>query len=315
MPRTVAVTGATGFIGSHLVRHLVDAGYGVRLLTRRMPVSPIFGDRGVDAVIGGLEDSDSLRQLLDGADAVIHAAGLIKASSREAYFSVNVAGVRRLAEAAAQQANPLRLVLLSSLAAREPQLSDYAASKRAGETALTQSAGGLAWSIVRPPAVYGPGDRETLAFFRAAKRGLIPVPSGQGARLSMIHVEDLADSVIAVMNTETAIGRAFEVDDGKPGGYSWEELAQAAGAALGGTPRLVRVPRPALAALGAMNRLGALMSGRTPMLSPGKIREICHADWACRDRALGELCGWQARRSLSAGFAQTVGWYRAHGWL
>ena len=250
MPRTVAVTGATGFIGGHLVRRLAEAGYRVRVLTRRLPVSPIIGNRAVEAVIGGLEDTDSLSELLGEADAVIHAAGLIKASSRDAFFAVNVAGVRRLAEAATRQPTPLRFVLLSSLAAREPQLSDYAASKRAGETALTQSAGALAWTIVRPPVVYGPGDRETLALFRASKRGLVPIPAGAGARISMVHVDDLAGAVLAVMTSEAAVGRTLEVDDGQLGGYSWEQLAAAAGIVLGTEPRLAWIPKPALIGLG-----------------------------------------------------------------
>lgn len=315
MPRTVAVTGATGFIGSHLVRHLVDAGYRVRVLTRRLPVSPIYDDRPVEAVIGGLEDQDSLRELLGEADAVIHAAGLIKAPSRDAFFTVNAAGVRRLAEASGRQASPLRVVLLSSLAAREPQLSDYAASKRAGETALTQAAGGLAWSIVRPPVVYGPGDRETLAFFRAAARGLVPVPAGPGARISMIHVDDLAAAIIAVMAAESTVGSTLEIDDGQAGGYSWEQLAGAAGLALGATPRLARMPHPALNALGLASRLLGSATGRAPMLTPGKVREICHPDWACRDRRVAELPGWRPGRPLATGFAETVGWYRAAGWL
>lgn len=315
MPRTVAVTGATGFIGGHLVRQLVDSGYRVRVLTRRLPVSQLLDGRSVEAVIGGLKDQDSLRELLAGADAVVHAAGLIKAPSREAFFAVNVAGVRRLIEASGRHASPLRVILLSSLAAREPQLSDYAASKRAGETALTQAAGGLAWTVIRPPVVYGPGDRETLAFFRAVKRGLVPVPASDGARISMIHVEDLASAIIAVMTAESTVGATLEIDDGQAGGYSWDQLVGAAGAALGVKPRLARIPRYALGAVGHASRLFGAATGRAPMLTPGKVREICHPDWACRDRRVADLPGWRPARPLAAGFAETVGWYRAAGWL
>lgn len=315
MPRTVAVTGATGFIGSHLVQRLVDAGYRVRVLTRRLPVHPIYGDRPIEAVIGSLDDSDSLRTLLRGADAVVHAAGLVKAPSRAAFFAVNAAGTRALAEAARAQPTPLRFILLSSLSAREPQLSAYAASKRAGETALSHAGGGLAWSIIRPPAVYGPGDRETLTFFRAAARGLIPAPSDVRARLSMIHVSDLVGAIEAVLEAEATVEATLEVDDGTPGGYGWPDLARGAGAALGTTPRLIRVPKPLLQAIGTINEIGGVLTGRSPMLTRGKVREICHPDWSCRDQAIRRLTSWEPLIPLAPGFAETIAWYRSERWL
>ncbi len=315
MPRTVAVTGATGFIGSHLVRRLADAGYRVRVLTRRLPVHPIYGDRPIEAVIGSLDDAGSLQALLRGADAVVHAAGLVKAPSRAAFFAVNAAGTRALVEAARAQPTPLRFILLSSLSAREPQLSAYAASKRAGETALTHAGGGLAWSIIRPPAVDGPGDREILAFFRAAMRGLIPAPGDIRARLSMIHVSDLAGAIEAVLEAGSTEGATLEVDDGTPGGYGWPDLARSAAAVLGTTPRLIRVPKPLLQAVGTLNEFGGTLTGRSPMLTRGKVREICHPDWSCRDQAIRQLTAWAPLVPLETGFAETVAWYRAAGWL
>lgn len=314
MPRTVAVTGATGFVGSHLVCRLVDAGYQVRVLTRRMPVNPIYGERPIEAVIGDLADADSLRRLLEGADALVHAAGLIKAPDRDSFFQVNAAGTRQVVEAVRGQGAPLRFVLLSSLAAREPQLSAYAASKRAAETALTQVGGGLAWTIVRPPAVYGPGDRETLAFFRAARRGLVPAPNVH-ARVSMIHVRDLAAAIETVLKSESTLGATLEVDDGRSGAYGWDEIVRAAAGALDRRVRLLRVPRPLLHGLGAMNELGGTLTRRPPMLTRGKVREICHPDWSCRDHAIRQLTAWRPQVDLQSGFAETVAWYRSAGWL
>lgn len=314
MPRTVALTGATGFIGSHLVRHLVDAGDRVRILARRVPLHPIYGSRPIEVVLGSLEEPSSLRALLDGADAVVHCAGLVKAPSRAAFFEANAAGVRRLVEAAGETA-PLRFVLLSSLAAREPQLSHYAASKRAGETALTSAGGYLAWTIVRPPAVYGPGDRETLVFFRAARRGLMLAPRGIEARFSMIHVSDLAAAVHAILEQPATSQQVLEVDDGRVGGYGWADLAAAAGAALGRRPQLIRVPHTLLHSVAFWNEISGRLNGRVPMLTRGKLRELLHPDWTCRGNSLHQLTGWQPRIPLEAGFAETLAWYRSVGWL
>ena len=172
MTRTVAVTGATGFIGSHVVGRLGRAGWRVRILTRRVPASAQFADVAVEAVIGTLEDGRAVARLVRGADAVVHAAGRIKARSHAEFFAANATGTRLLVEAAIAAGHRPRFVLLSSIAARQPQVSDYAASKLAGEAELTRLDDELPWSILRPPAVYGPGDRETLAFFRALRMGV-----------------------------------------------------------------------------------------------------------------------------------------------
>lgn len=314
MPRTVALTGATGFIGSHLVRHLVDAGDRVRILARRLPLHPIYGSRAIEVVFGALEEPASLRALLDGADAVVHCAGLVKAPSRAAFFEANAAGVRRLVEAAGQTA-PLRFVLLSSLAAREPQLSHYAASKRAGETALTSGGGALAWTIIRPPAVYGPGDRETLVFFRAARRGVMLAPRGVEGRFSMIHVSDLAEAVHAILEHPETTGQTLELDDGRVGGYGWGDLAAAAGAALGRRPQLIRVPHTLLHSVAFWNEISGRLNGQVPMLTRGKLRELLHPDWTCRDNSLHQLTGWRPKIPLEAGFADTLAWYRSVNWL
>lgn len=315
MGRTVAVTGATGFIGSHLVRHFADAGYRIRVLARRLPVHPIYAGRTIEAVVGGLSEADSLRELLAGADAVVHCAGLVKARSREQFFDVNAAGVRLVAEAARAQATPVRFLLVSSLAAREPQLSDYAASKRAGETALTQAGGGLDWTIIRPPAVYGPGDRETLTFFRAARRGILAVPGNRTSRFSLIHVKDLVSAIHRALESSATVGATFEVDDGRAAAYGWDDLAAAAGAALGTRPKLIPVPHFALQAFALVNELGSAFGGKPAMLTRGKAREISHPDWTCRDRTLAQITDWKPQVEIEAGFAQTASWYRDAGWL
>ncbi|HEX5080278.1 MAG TPA: NAD-dependent epimerase/dehydratase family protein [Geminicoccaceae bacterium] len=313
MRPTVAVTGATGFIGRHVVRRL-RADWRVRILARRPPDPALLGPE-VEAVQGQLDDA-SLRRLLDGVDAVVHVAGLIKARTRDDFFRVNAEGIGRLAAVAAAAPRPPRLVLMSSLAAREPEISDYAASKLAGERALIAAGDALRWSILRPPAVYGPGDRATLFFFRCVRHGIGPLLGSADARLSLLHVADLADAVTALLADERAAGLIAEIDDGRgmQGGYRWPEMVEAAAAAFGRRARLLRIPITIPYGLAWLNRTLA-RAGYTPMLTPGKVRELYHPDWVCDAGPLMARTLWRPAVPLREGFAATVAWYRQHGWL
>jgi nucleoside-diphosphate-sugar epimerase len=306
-PRLAAVTGATGFLGRHIVQALSHDGWTVRVLTRRDPIDPLWRDIEPEAVFGDLADDEALARLCDGADAVVHAAGLVKARSRAAFEKVNVEGARRIAAAAGSQAH---LVLVSSLAAREPQLSDYAATKRAGEDAAAALLGARL-TVVRPPAIYGPGDRETLPLFQAAAESPVLPVFDPRTRIAVIHVADAARQIAILAGLEPA-GRTVALCDGHAEGYSWVELMSTAAQAVGRSPRLVRVPDAVLRALGAANLL-ARAAGATPMLTPGKVRELLHRDWSLAPEEL--MPHLPATFGLSGGFAQTVGWCRVTGSL
>src|SRR5437899_2411230 len=211
MAKLAAVTGASGFIGPHLLTALARHGWKVRLLIRRW--SPLPSLPGVDAeiVFGDLADEKALQQLVAGVDAIVHAAGLIKARRAADFDTVNREGTARLAALAPDT----RFVLLSSLAAREPQLSAYAASKRAAEQVVARRSG--PWIAVRAPAVYGPGDRETLAYFRTVARGMAPRPDVADARLSLIHAADLAEGLALTLDHPLAAS-VYEIDDSREGG-------------------------------------------------------------------------------------------------
>lgn len=312
MRPTVAVTGATGFIGPHVVRRLQADGWRVRILTRRALNTSSIGES--EAVRGDLDDRDALRRLLDGVGAVVHIAGLIKARTRQDFFHANAESVGRLAEIAAGAPHPPRFVLMSSLAAREPAISDYAASKRAGEEALRAAGDALRWSILRPPAVYGPGDRATLFFFQSVRHGIGPLLGAADARLSLIHVEDLASAVGALLADERSAGLIAEVDDGG-GGYGWREMIDAASAAFGRRARIVRVPMAIPYGLSVLNQALARLPGYVPMLTPGKVREFYHSDWVCDPGPIMARTGWRPAVPLRQGFASTVAWYREQGWL
>ncbi|PXA93199.1 epimerase [Caulobacter sp. D5] len=306
--RVVAVTGATGFLGQHLIRALAERGYLPRILSRRDPVSPFW--RGIEpqVVLGDLGNAQTLQRLCDGAGAVIHAAGLIKAASRAGFDKVNVAGAVAVAEAAREAG--ARLVLISSLAAREPQLSDYAASKRAGEEAALAALPSAL--IIRPPAIYGPGDRETLGLFAAAgKSRLLPVLS-PASRVAMIHVHDAAGQIIDLLEGGRT-GLASICDD-RPDGYGWSEIMPAAAIAVGAPrPRLFRIPDAVIHTAGAIADVVSRTSKQPTVFGSGKARELSHPDWAfLTDPSLAPS---SSRHDVAAGFGDTVTWYRLHGWL
>lgn len=320
MALLVAVTGATGFVGQALVPRLLERGHRVRILARQLPQFGAGAAGPVELVLGDLGQPEALGRLVQGADAVLHLAGLIKALRREDFFAVNRDGVANLLAAIARQSashrnGGPRFILLSSLAAREPQLSPYAESKRAGEDVLRSTPHGLPWLAVRAPVVYGPGDRETLAFFKAAQRGFAPVAGDGSGRISAIHVLDLADLLTRLVEAYLPVADAYEADDGAPDGYSLREFGQEAGRALGRPVRPVRVPRLAMAAVARVERGLSGIDRRPRILSPAKVCEIFHPDWVAHDRRLSQFLGWQAQIRLAEGFAQTVAWYRRKHWL
>ncbi|MEZ5935788.1 MAG: NAD(P)-dependent oxidoreductase [Alphaproteobacteria bacterium] len=309
----VAVTGGSGFIGQRLIERLGRDGFSVRALTRQRPVQSDAGD--LTLIQGALGDDGAVSALLDGVDAVVHLAGLIKAKTRAEFFEVNADGVRHLAGIASARPGPPKLVLVSSLAAREPGLSAYAASKRAGEEALAALGDALPWTILRPPAVYGPGDRETLAFFKSTGRGVGAVLGGERARFSLLHVDDLVELICTVLDPAVADKLTLEPDDGREGGHSWCGMIAAAEHAFARRVRRVRVPKALLQALGHVNAGLGLLPGYTPMLTPGKVRELRHPDWVADPARTPAATGWKPRIPVDRGFPATIDWYRKRGWL
>lgn len=306
----VAVTGATGFIGRRLVRLLSQSGYQVRALTRRVPPR----EEGLDDVtwvFGALTDQEALAALVKDVAAVVHCAGAIKAHNRDAFFAVNSGATRLLAALAAAAPAPPRFILLSSIAAREPRLSDYAASKRAGEQVL-RAFPQLPSVVLRPPAVYGPGDMETLRIFRMAVRGFIPAPMVQGCRTSLVHVDDVAGAVLAALKLPAVPDEPIEFDDGKPGAYTWAEIAAAAGAALRTSPKVVPIPAAALYLVGGLASLAALLTRRPTVISWGKVPELLHPDWVATP---GPFPGYRPLWNIERGFKDTVTWYSSRGLL
>jgi len=290
------------------VRALADDGWTVRVLARRDPVDPLWQGVAPQVVAGGLEDPAALARLCGGADVVVHAAGLVKARSRAHFDAVNVAGSVRVAEAARDVPH---VVLVSSLTAREPALSHYAASKHAGERAMADILGGRL-SIVRPCAIYGPGDRELLPVFQAAARVPVLPVLNESARICMIHVEDAARQTAAIAAAPPS-GRTVALSDSRAEGYAWRELMAEAARACGRSPRFAPVPKALIQALGITNDFTALL-GSTPMLTSAKARELLHPDWAISPEERMEAAA-PVVFDLPAGFSSTVAWYRNAAWM
>ena len=216
---------------------------------------------------------------------------------------INEIGARHVAEVAAAQNKPPRLLLISSLAARMPELSHYAGSKMRGELAIKNTP--LRWTIFRPPAVYGPGDRELLPLFQSMAKGLAPLPAGANGRFSIIHVDDLAAAMVHCLGQDAGDGQTFELDDGHLGGYDWPKVIQIAQAVLrnGGKIRRLPIPIGLLKLVAWTNFYAAQLLRYAPMLTPGKIREITHSDWLCDNNDITRITGWQPTCELAQGLA------------
>ena len=299
----IALTGATGFVGGHVVDAVLAAGHQVVALTRR----PQEARKGVEWVAGSLEDGASLTKLAKSADAMIHVAGVISATERGGFEQGNVVGTGA-ALGAAEVAGVARFVHVSSLAAREPGLSRYGASKARSEKLVVTSP--LSYAIIRPPAVYGPGDRETLELFKMAAKGLLVLPP-KAARLSLIHVGDLARLLVALADPATP-GATFEPNDGRVGGWSQAEFGAALGNAVGRKPFLIHAPALLMKLAALADRAAR---GKRAKLTPDRAAYFAHPDWVA-DPARAVPSGlWQPRIDTVQGLADTAAWYRAAGWL
>ena len=302
---SIALTGATGFVGQAVLDVAARRDTGIRALTRR----PQAARKGVEWVEGGLSDEASLVRLCEDADAVIHVAGLTNAPDPAEFEEANVTGTARLIDAA-KASKARRFIFVSSLSAREPDLSAYGASKAKAEKLVEAS--GLDWTIVRPPGVYGPRDVDYLEMFRTAKLGIVPLPP-RGAS-SIIHVDDLARLLLDLVDASPALVRrqTFEPDDGREGGWSHAELAKAIGKAVG---RRVFAPHLPKGLMLAGARIDRLVRGDKARLTADRVGYMAHPNWVARSAKKVPPAVWEPRIPGAEGLASTASWYRAEGLL
>jgi len=297
------MTGGTGFVGGAAIDQALAAGHSVRALARR----PQREREGVTWMQGALDDPASLAQLCEGADVVLHIAGVVNAPDRAGFVAGNITGTENML-AAAQAAGLERFIHVSSLAARERALSNYCWSKAEAEDRVTGS--DREWIMVRPPAVYGPGDTEMLDLFRMAAKGLVMLPPS--GRMSVIHVSDLAALLVRLAAGAGELRAIYEADDGTPQGWSHEGFADALGRAVGRKVRTARAPKPALFLAARADRL---LRGKKAKLTPDRARYIAHSDWTSDPLRRPPRDLWQPEIATPQGLAETARWYRANGWL
>jgi nucleoside-diphosphate-sugar epimerase len=302
---TIALTGATGFVGKAVLDEAVRREEPLRALTRRTQ-----GPRThVEWIEGDLANPAALASMCHQADAVIHVAGLTNTPDPGQFEEANVGGTARLI-AAAKQAQAKRFIFVSSLSAREPDLSAYGASKAKAEKLVEAS--GLDWTIVRPPGVYGPHDIDYFEMFRSAKFGFIPLPPGGAS--SMIHVEDLARLLLDLVDASPALvrRRIFEPDDGREGGWSHKEMAKAIGNAVG---RPIFAPHFPKSVLEGAAKLDRMLRGDKARLTADRVGYMTHPNWVARSSKKVPEAVWSPRIEGEEGLRSTADWYRKKGWL
>jgi nucleoside-diphosphate-sugar epimerase len=315
MSRIVAITGATGFLGRYIVKAFAGSGWRVRILARQPIDHPQLAGLQLEVVLGDLSNRQALRTLVDGADVIVHAAGLIKARTPAAFEAVNVRGTANLAHTIEKRGSIARVLLVSSMAAREPELSTYARTKRAAEQLLrTLLNRRCQLTIVRPCAIYGPWDRETLTIFRAVEYHIFLRPRIAHGRIAVIHAVDAA-AAIAVLCEQNSCHSLFELTDERTQGYSWDEIVGTAETAMNSTALVIPLPGPAVRAAAAVSLAAAKLLRRTPMFTPEKAREILHADWGSKAESQPPRSLWRPEIGLAQGFCDTVSWYRDRHWL
>jgi nucleoside-diphosphate-sugar epimerase len=322
------VTGASGFVGSHLVDALVARGDEVTALVRRTSNRRWLEHGAVRCTLGSFDDPASLEDAVRGQDAVFHIAGVITALTRRDYFRTNVDGTRRLVEACRRAAPGLKRFLhVSSLAACGPArgipavdettpchpVSPYGESKLGGERAAMAASPDLPVTAVRPPVVVGPRDSALLPFFRVAKHGLRPI-LGERKHLSLVYVSDLVAGILLAASAPRAAGQVYFVTGRGWHDYDALSLAMARASGVRRTVRL-RVPMSALSVAALAMETIAPLTGNTPMLTGFKIREISQQRWTCTAAKAEQELGFAPRVGLDEAMEHTARWYRDEGLL
>ncbi|MDP8939213.1 MAG: NAD(P)-dependent oxidoreductase [Actinomycetota bacterium] len=315
MPERVLITGATGFVGSHIAEAFAEAGYEVRCGARDPNHPRWLVDLPVELVPLDLDHPADLLPALQSVDTVIHAAGITRARRPEDYERVNAVGTRRLA-AAARGSGVRRFVFISSLAARGPDGMDrptsaYGWSKRRAEAHVYALLGDMETTILRPAAVYGPRDTDLLPLFEMAKRGWLVLPSGPGL-LQPVYAADVAAAALLAARGSYAGAGPFSVAE--PASYSWEQVVRLMEKVMGRRIRALRLPAGAFALGGRIAERAAKLGGSAPSFDVRRAEDLAARAWTCDVSVTEEALGWRSEVPLREGLDLTARWYEKNGW-
>jgi len=322
------VTGATGFIGSHLVELFLAKNYTVRCLVRRTSDLSWLKGLQVEFAYGDLFDQQALCNAVSGADYVVHSAGLTKAKTREEYFRSNGTGTRNLLDAVrSTNAGLKRFVLISSQTAAGPSVSKtpitedvrpnpittYGRSKLMAEQECAKLMDSFPITIIRPPAVYGPRDRDIFEFFNTMNRGLQPMVGLHEKYVSLIHVKDLARGIVMAAESDAASGKTYFISS--KGIYGWKEVGEITRSVLNRNSVRIRIPEFGVYIVAAFAEFFALFSRKPALINFEKARDMVQDYWTCDSSRARHDFGYEQEISLTDGIRDTVQWYKSHGWL
>jgi nucleoside-diphosphate-sugar epimerase len=324
----IFLTGGTGFIGRNLAAKLSTMGHQVCCLVRdKSRAGWMSRHRGLEPVQGDLEHKESMTAHLSDVDLVFHLAGLTRARNRDEFIRVNGQGTGILVDALLQGAKALKRILyVSSLAVAGPHTSvaparetgklapitAYGESKLLGEQLLLEKCKDIPWTIIRPPVVYGPHDRDVFMYFKMADSGLILIAANRGLELSLIHVDDLTDGIILAGFAEKSDGEVFYLSDDRV--HTLEEVAVTLSKIAGGS-KIIRLPLLLGKTAGLLGDCITRLSGKPQLINSQKVKEALQDGWVCDMDKIKKLLGFAPNVEVEVGFASTLLWYKNAGWL
>jgi dihydroflavonol-4-reductase len=322
------ITGASGFLGSHLADLLLARGDSVRVLLRTTSSLKWLQDQQIERVPGDLFNKEALQSAVTGVDYVYHLAGVTKAKRPEEYFLANQQGTRNLLDAAREHAPNLRRFLhVSSQTAVGPSpspapidenaparpITTYGKSKWGAEQECQKFFQHIPITIARPPAVFGPRDRDVFEFFNTVNRRLLPIVGFSDKYISLIHSSDLVRGFVQAAESPKSIGGTYFLSSARP--YTWKEVGDCAARVIGKRALRIRLPEPLVYAVAAVAEGLALFSNKAALINFEKARDMVQDYWTCDSTRATQDFGYRQELSLEEGVRNTVQWYRAQGWM